>query len=46
MQVTVSTDWLEKNHQDVIVLDASWYLPSENRDRILKLLDSYQYLLK
>jgi len=32
MQVTVSTDWLEKNHQDVIVLDASWYLPSENRD--------------
>ncbi len=32
MQVTVSTDWLEKNIQDVIVLDASWYMPSENRD--------------
>ena len=32
MQVTVTTDWLEKNHQPVKILDASWYLPSEGRN--------------
>lgn len=33
-QLLVTTDWLEKHlgAPDVRVLDASWYLPSENRD--------------
>ncbi|MDA9953632.1 sulfurtransferase, partial [Planktomarina sp.] len=30
----VSTNWLKANlkHPDLRVLDASWYLPTENRD--------------
>ena len=28
----VSTDWLEKNFNDVKILDASWHMPSTNRD--------------
>ncbi len=33
-QLLVSTDWLEKhlNAPDVRILDASWYLPADNRD--------------
>ena len=36
MQVTVTTNWLEKNLQDVIILDASWYLPSDNRNTFIE----------
>lgn len=32
MQVTVTTEWLDQNIESVKVLDASWYLPTENRD--------------
>ena len=32
MQVTVSTQWLAANIDDVKILDASWYLPTEPRD--------------
>lgn len=32
MQVIVSTQWLDQNIENVKVLDASWYLPTENRD--------------
>jgi len=28
----VNTDWLEKNLEEVKVLDASWHMPSTNRD--------------
>jgi len=33
-QALVSTEWLAKHHNapDVRIVDASWYLPSENRD--------------
>ena len=36
MQVTVTTNWLEKNLKDVIILDASWYLPSDNRNTFIE----------
>jgi len=32
MQVTVSTQWLADNLEDVKILDASWYLPTQSRD--------------
>jgi thiosulfate/3-mercaptopyruvate sulfurtransferase len=32
MQVTVTTQWLAAHIQDVKILDASWYLPTEPRD--------------
>lgn len=32
MQVTVTTKWLAANIEDVKILDASWYLPTEPRD--------------
>ena len=31
MKQLVSTDWLEKNLDDVKILDASWHLPNSNR---------------
>ena len=34
MKVTVSTKWLSENleNKELIIIDFSWYLPSENRD--------------
>ncbi len=32
MQVTVTTQWLAKNIENVKILDASWYLPTQARD--------------
>lgn len=34
MKVTVSTDWLSQNlaQKNLVVIDASWYLPNMNRD--------------
>ena len=32
MKNLVSTDWLEKNLENVRVLDASWHMPSSNRN--------------
>lgn len=32
MQVTVTSEWLATNIEDVKILDASWYLPTEPRD--------------
>ena len=28
----VSTDWLEENHKNVKILDASWHMPNINRN--------------
>lgn len=32
MQVTVTTDWLAAHIKDVKILDASWYLPTQDRN--------------
>ena len=34
MKNLVSTDWLEKNLENVRVFDGSWHLPSSNRSAI------------
>ena len=31
MRQLVSTEWLEKNINNVKILDASWHLPNSNR---------------
>ena len=36
MRVTVTTNWLEKNLKNVIIIDASWYLPSDNRNTFIE----------
>ena len=37
----VSTDWLEKNFNDVKILDASWHMPSTNRDAYKEFLNEH-----
>ena len=32
MRSLVSTDWLEKNLNNVRILDSSWHLPNSNRN--------------
>ena len=32
MKNLVSTDWLEKNLENVRILDGSWHLPASNRN--------------
>ena len=34
MKHLVSTDWLEKNLENVKILDGSWHLPSSNRNAL------------
>ena len=34
MKHLVSTDWLEKNLENVRIFDASWHLPSSNRNAL------------
>ena len=34
MKSLVSTDWLEKNLENVRILDGSWHLPSSNRNAL------------
>ena len=33
----VSTEWLEKNLNNVKIFDASWHMPSTNRDAIKRI---------
>lgn len=41
MQVTVSTQWLAQHIDDVKILDASWYLPTEPRDPTQEFKDAH-----
>ena len=34
MKNLVSTDWLEKNLENVRILDGSWHLPASNRNAL------------
>ena len=34
MKSLVSTDWLEKNLENVRIFDGSWHLPSTNRNAL------------
>ena len=38
MKNLVSTDWLEKNLENVRIFDGSWHLPNSNRNA----LDEFQ----
>ena len=37
----VNTDWLEKNLNEVKILDASWHMPSTNRDAYKEFLNEH-----
>ena len=45
MKNLVSTDWLEKNLENVRIFDGSWHLPSSNRSALNEFqISSYKKL--
>ena len=41
MQVTVTTNWLEKNINNVKIIDCSWHMPQENRNGFEEYLNEH-----
>ena len=41
MKNLVSTEWLEKNLKNVIILDGTWHMPNTNRDAYGEFLNNH-----